>query len=87
MRELALHILDIVENSIEASALEVRLEIIEDFKQDLLVIKVLDNGCDMDEKIVNRVRDPFVTTRVIRHVGLGIPLIDMNTSPQNRRIS
>lgn len=79
MRELALHILDLVQNSIEAGATEVLLEIIEDSAADRLTIRVTDNGRGMDAQTQKRVLDPFVTTRKTRRVGLGLPLIDMST--------
>lgn len=79
MRELALHILDLVQNSIEAGATSVLLEIIEDINADIMVIRVTDNGRGMDEATRRRVLDPFVTTRKTRRVGLGLPLIDMST--------
>jgi anti-sigma regulatory factor (Ser/Thr protein kinase) len=74
MRELSLHILDIVENAVQAGAKNVSLRIIEDFDRDRLVITIVDDGRGMDAETVHRVRDPFFTTRTTRHVGLGIPL-------------
>jgi anti-sigma regulatory factor (Ser/Thr protein kinase) len=74
MRELAMHILDIVENAIAANAHHIDLRIIEDMDADRLEIIVQDDGRGMDVEIVKRVRDPFFTTRSTRHVGLGIPL-------------
>ena len=74
MRELSLHILDVVENAIEANAAHVDLQITEDMDADLLQITVIDDGSGMDADAVRRVRDPFFTTRKTRHVGLGIPL-------------
>jgi anti-sigma regulatory factor (Ser/Thr protein kinase) len=79
MRELSLHILDLVQNSIEAAASKVILEVIENSIEDSLVIRVSDNGRGIDEKIRRHVVDPFVTTRTTRRVGLGLPLIDMST--------
>ncbi len=79
MRELALHILDLVQNSLEAGANRVLLEIIEDSSADTLTIRVSDNGRGMDADTRRRVLDPFVTTRTTRRVGLGLPLIDMST--------
>ncbi|MBN1933991.1 MAG: sensor histidine kinase [Anaerolineae bacterium] len=75
MRELALHILDIVENAIMAHARRIELFVIEDWDADLLTLRVQDDGCGMDVETVRRVRDPFYTTRTTRHVGLGIPLL------------
>jgi anti-sigma regulatory factor (Ser/Thr protein kinase) len=74
VRELSLHILDILENALEAGANRIEVEIIEDTAQDRLTINVSDNGRGMDEKTLARVADPFFTTRTTRHVGLGIPL-------------
>lgn len=79
MRELALHILDLVQNSIEAGATKVDLEIIEDNAADTMTIRVADNGRGMDAKTSQRVTDPFVTSRKTRRVGLGLSLIDMST--------
>ena len=74
MRELALHILDIVENSISADARHVGIDIIEDIGADRLTIRIQDDGRGMDATTLCQVRDPFYTTRTTRHVGLGIPL-------------
>ncbi|MBP2653412.1 MAG: putative system histidine kinase [Firmicutes bacterium] len=79
MRELALHILDLVQNSIEAGAKRVLLEIVEDMSTDTLLIRVSDNGKGMDAETKKKVVDPFVTSRTTRRVGLGLPLIDMST--------
>jgi anti-sigma regulatory factor (Ser/Thr protein kinase) len=76
MRELALHILDIVENALEADARLVALIVVEDHTMDRLTITVRDDGRGMDAETVHKVRDPFYTTRTTRHVGLGIPLLD-----------
>lgn len=74
MRELALHILDILQNAAEAGASRVSMVINEDPEEDLLTIDVRDDGCGMDDQTVRRTVDPFFTTRKTRHVGLGLPL-------------
>ncbi|MGI6092095.1 MAG: ATP-binding protein [Veillonellaceae bacterium] len=79
MRELSLHILDLVQNSLEAGSSEVSLVVIEDLANDKLVITVSDNGRGMSESKRNSVSDPFVTSRHTRRVGLGLPLVDMYT--------
>jgi hypothetical protein len=68
-----------VQNSIEAGANKVTLEIVEDNSEDIMIIRVSDNGRGMDEATQRRVLDPFVTSRTTRRVGLGLPLIDMST--------
>lgn len=75
MRELALHLLDIAENSVAARADNITITVIEDLKTDLLYMEVTDDGCGMDAEMVAKVIDPFITSRTTRKVGLGIPLL------------
>jgi hypothetical protein len=75
MKELSLHILDIVQNSIDAGSNIISITINEDTIRDTLVIKVKDNGKGMDAQTARRARDPFFTSRTTRKVGLGIPLL------------
>ncbi len=74
MKEIALHILDIAQNSISAKASIIRITVIEMIKEDRLRIEISDDGNGMDEVMVNNIIDPFVTSRTSRKVGLGIPL-------------
>ncbi|ADL13315.1 ATP-binding protein [Acetohalobium arabaticum] len=74
MKELSLHILDLVQNSIKAEATEVRIEIIEDLTADKMKILIIDNGQGISEEFLEDVLDPFTTTRTTRKVGLGLPL-------------
>lgn len=75
MRELSLHILDCLENAVEAGATRIALTIAEDTALDRLTITVEDNGQGMPAGLVGQVLDAFVTTRKTRHVGLGLPLL------------
>lgn len=75
MKDLSLHILDLSQNSISAGASLVEISIIENTKADRLTICIEDNGKGMDKDFVEKVKDPFVTTRTSRRVGLGIPLM------------
>ncbi|NLK09042.1 MAG: sensor histidine kinase [Firmicutes bacterium] len=77
MRELALHILDIIQNSLRAGAKLIEVEIVEDTRLDTLMVLIRDDGSGMDEVLLERVIDPFTTTRTTRKVGLGIPLMKM----------
>jgi hypothetical protein len=74
VRELSLHILDVLENSLEAGATRIDLTITEDSASNRLIINIQDNGRGMPEDVLCRVVNPFFTTRTTRHVGLGIPL-------------
>jgi len=75
MRELSMHILDIAQNSIAAGARLVQIDVVEDVANDMMTISVTDDGRGMSEEVVQRVGDPFVTSRTTRRVGLGIPLL------------
>ena len=75
MEDISLHILDIVENSIRAEANRVEIQIIEDEEKDLLRIEIKDNGRGMDERTLEKVLDPFTTTKQTSRVGLGLPLL------------
>ena len=78
MEDLSLHILDIVENSLSAGATLVEIIICIDTKTDQLKISIRDNGKGMDKNMLNNVRDPFITTRTTRRVGLGISLLEQS---------
>jgi anti-sigma regulatory factor (Ser/Thr protein kinase) len=75
MQDLSLHILDIAENSINASAKNIDIRIVEDTKKDMLTIEIIDDGKGMNSEFKDKVIDPFTTTRTTRKVGLGIPLL------------
>jgi anti-sigma regulatory factor (Ser/Thr protein kinase) len=75
LREIALHLLDIVENSVAAGAKAVEISVEEALQDDRLKLVVEDDGKGMDQELLARVTDPFVTSRTTRKVGLGIPLL------------
>lgn len=75
MRDISLHILDIVENSLRAGANLIHIDITADEQQDTLTVTIEDNGSGMSAEMLERVRSPFTTTRTTRNVGLGIPLL------------
>lgn len=74
MTELALHILDVANNSTRANAQNVAVTVAIDTANDELAITVADDGNGMSKELLAEVTDPFVTTRKTRRVGLGIPL-------------
>ncbi|MDD4315812.1 MAG: ATP-binding protein [Clostridia bacterium] len=77
MRELSLHILDIVQNSIKAEADLIIIDIEADFTADRLSVTVTDDGMGMSKELLEKVTDPFTTTRKTRNVGMGLPLFKM----------
>ena len=76
MEDLSLHILDIVENSTKAGANLVEINIKEDTDRDLLQIIIKDNGRGMDPEMVRTATDPFVTSRTMRRVGMGLSMLE-----------
>jgi anti-sigma regulatory factor (Ser/Thr protein kinase) len=78
MKEIALHILDITQNSISAGASCVDIEILEAPDKDELIVVIDDNGRGMTREMVDKVSDPYFTSRTTRKVGMGIPLFKHN---------
>ncbi len=77
MREIALHLLDIAENSVAAESKNISIHVHEDLLHDRLSASVIDDGRGMDAETAQQVQDPFYTTRTTRNVGLGIPLLKL----------
>lgn len=78
MKELALHILDILENSYRAKAQSIELYIQEDTRKNLFAIHITDDGIGMSPEQLAKVTDPFFTSRRSRKVGLGLSLLKQN---------
>jgi signal transduction histidine kinase len=75
MEDLALHILDIAQNSIEAGATAIEIELLENPSTDQLILEVRDNGRGMEPEMLAKATDPFYTTRTTRRVGMGLALL------------
>ena len=75
MKEIALHLVDLAENSVSAGAKMIHIHVTEDFRTDRLTVSVEDDGCGMSEETAKQIVDPFYTSRSDRKVGLGIPLL------------
>lgn len=73
MKELSLHILDIVKNSVSAGAAHIRIAL-DQGADGALTLSVEDDGRGMDSDFLAAVTDPFTTTRTTRKVGMGLPL-------------
>lgn len=78
MKDIALHILDLVQNSISAGAKCIKIKIEENLDSDLLILIIEDDGKGMSPDFLEKVRDPYTTTRTTRKVGMGIPLLHLN---------
>lgn len=75
MRDLSLHILDIVQNSIKAKASAITVYIGQKNEKNCLVMEIIDDGMGMEPDFLLKAEDPFVTTRTTRKIGLGISLL------------
>lgn len=74
MREISLHILDLVQNSISANAFLIEIKVDENINKNLMKFSIKDNGKGMSSEFIKDVTDPFKTTRTTRKVGMGISL-------------
>lgn len=75
MDEFSLYILDITMNSVRAGASQIDVSLREDGQW--LWFTVTDNGCGMTRTQVEKLKNPFFTTRKTRKVGLGVPFLTM----------
>lgn len=77
MVDIAMHIMDIAQNSIRAEATNIDISIQEDTVDSTIQLSIKDNGKGMNSESLSRAKDPFYTTRTTRRIGLGIPLLKM----------
>ena len=77
MPEISLNVLDVAENSTRAGASLVTITVDADFAADKLTVIIDDNGCGMTAEQVQKVTDPFFTSRTTRKVGLGVPFFKL----------
>ena len=75
MDEFSLYILDITMNSVRAGASQIEIALRE--VGEWLWFTVTDNGCGMTRAQVEKLKNPFFTTRKTRKVGLGVPFLTM----------
>lgn len=78
MTELSLNVLDIAQNSIKAKASLIEISVDISTKENAMTIVIKDNGCGMSKETLEKVTDPFYTTRTTRKVGLGVPFFKMS---------
>ena len=72
MKEIALYVLDIAQNSITAGAAHVDITLAEEDGD--IAFTIADDGRGMSPQLLATVSDPFTTTRTTRKMGLGLPL-------------
>ena len=89
MKDISLHLMDIVQNSIAAGADKIILRIWVEPKQDTdqeksakisynLCCEIIDNGRGMEPAFAKKAADPFKTTRKTRNIGMGLPLLKLS---------
>jgi len=71
--ELSLHILDLIENSINAGAEEIKISLDVNEEKDLLILKIEDNGKGFSVD-AEQLFDPFYTTKTSKVIGMGLSL-------------
>lgn len=78
MKDISLHILDIVHNATRAQATKISISIDEDMDENSFVLTIEDNGKGIDPKMLPEIFDPWTTSRKTRKVGMGLPLLRHN---------
>ena len=77
LRDISLHILDLVQNSISAKADNIVITLSADEIDKYLSLAIKDNGSGMTAEFLAVVTDPFTTSRTTRQVGMGIPFFKL----------
>lgn len=83
MKDLSLHILDIIENSANAGSKNIEINIIVNIDADKLLISIIDDGKGMRKVDLQKSVDPFTTTKKNKKIGLGIPLLKQAAESSN----
>lgn len=76
MKDISYHILDIVQNSLNAGANAIEISLEE--KSGQLTLCIADNGAGMNDEVIRQVTDPFFTSSTTKKVGMGLPLLKQN---------
>lgn len=76
MKELSHHILDIAMNSVRGEADKITISLKASVKDNWFEFKIIDDGKGIKPEMLATLKDPFTTSRTMRKVGLGIPLLN-----------
>lgn len=76
MKELALHVLDITENSVRGDASVIEIVIEENLKENRFSMEINDDGRGIPAETLKTIKSPFTTSRSHRKVGMGIPFLN-----------
>ena len=77
MKDISLHILDIIQNSVNARATYIQILVEENTIKNSLQIEVIDNGKGIPADMIEKIKDPFYTTGK-KKTGMGISLLEQN---------
>jgi signal transduction histidine kinase len=86
LRELSLHILDLVENALRAGATVIAVGVEQDEQADRLVIRVEDDGPGLEQPM-ERALDPFFSTKPGKKTGLGLSLFRFRLEQAGGRLT
>lgn len=86
MIDLAMHLMDIAQNSLRAGAVNVGIDLLVDSGTHTLLLRIKDDGDGMDSATLEKLADPFFTTRTTRKVGLGVPFLKMTCEQTGGRL-
>lgn len=87
MKNIADHILDIVQNSLRAEATLIEIIVEENKTDDFCSVSISDNGKGMSKEMLKQATNPFFSSRNTRKVGLGLPLLKQNAERANGNFS
>lgn len=87
MKELSMHILDIAQNSVRANASKITITVKELVDMNIFEFSIQDNGDGIPEDMLKDIKNPFTTSRTMRRVGLGIPLLNDTCNICNGNLS
>ena len=76
MKELSMHIMDIVQNSVKAEAVRIETEITEDTANNIFSFSVTDNGLGMPQDLADKLGRSYINPNDIRGTGFGIPMLN-----------
>lgn len=72
MEDLAMHMMEIIMNSIHANSKNIEIEVIDSEEKNLIKMTIKDDGKGMTKDLLLKIVDPFVTTRTTRKIGMGV---------------
>lgn len=80
MQDISLHLLDVIQNSVRASAKCVKVRVLQNVVENRLRTIVEDDGTGMDSHTLQKAQDSLYSTKKeqVKNVGLGIPLFKQN---------